>query len=214
MGRIVAGIIAIVGWLALALQFYLILTVPENQSLAIAERIVRFFSFFTILTNLIVALTTSAIAFIPASRLGRFAVRSTTQAAVGVYIAIVGVVYSLFLRAVWDPVGWQALVDHLLHDAVPLAFIIYWILYAPKTGISWMTPIYWLAYPIAYVVYSLTRGAITGWYPYWFVDVTQLGYPTALTNTAVVLLAFLVTGFLFVTLARQFSRRTPERSVG
>ena len=214
MGRIVAGIIAIVGWFALALQFYLILTVPENQSLAIAERIVRFFSFFTILTNLIVALTTSAIAFIPASRLGRFAVRSTTQAAVGVYIAIVGVVYSLFLRAVWDPVGWQAVVDHLLHDAVPLAFIIYWILYAPKTGISWMTPVYWLAYPIAYVVYSLTRGAITGWYPYWFVDVTQLGYPTALTNTAVVLLAFLVTGFLFVTLARQFSRGTPEPSVG
>jgi hypothetical protein len=214
MGRIAAGIIAIVGWFALALQFYLVLTVPENQSLAFAERVVRFFSFFTILTNLIVALTTSAIAFIPASRLGRFAAKSTTQAAAGVYIAIVGVVYSLFLRMVWDPVGWQAVVDHLLHDAVPLAFIIYWMLYAPKAGISWITPVYWLAYPIAYVVYSLTRGAITGWYPYWFVDVTQLGYPTALTNTAVVLFALLVIGFLFVTLARLFSRGTPERSVG
>jgi hypothetical protein len=207
MGRKFAGLIAIVGWIALALQFYLILTVPENQSMPVVERIIRYFSFFTILTNLIVALTTSAIAFHPASRLGNFAARSTTQAAVAVYIAIVGIVYSLFLRAVWDPVGSQAVADHLLHDAVPLAYVVYWIAFAPKTGISFTSPFIWLVYPIAYVAYSLARGAASGWYPYWFVDVTQLGYPTALTNTAFVLLAFLIVGFIFVGLAKLFSRR-------
>jgi len=210
MARKFAGIIACVGWFALTLQFYLILTVPENQSLTVAERIIRYFSFFTILTNLIVALTTSAIAFLSESRLGNFAARPSTQTAVAGYIAIVGIVYSLFLRAVWDPVGLQAVADHLLHDAVPLAYVIYWIAFAPKAGISWTSPFIWLVYPLAYVAYSLARGAASGWYPYWFVDVTQLGYATALTNTAFVLLAFLITGFVFAGLAKLFARRAVD----
>lgn len=217
MGRKFAGPIAVVGWFALTLQFYLILTVPENQALAVSERIIRFFSFFTILTNLIVALTASAIAFFPSSRLGTFAARSKLQAAVAVYIAIVGLIYSVFLRTVWDPVGLQALADHLLHDAMPIGYLVYWILFAPKSWVSWTEPFAWLAYPIAYVAYSLIRGAIVGWYPYWFVDVTQLGYPTALTNTGFVLLAFLIVGFIFVALAKLLSRtsnNSPEATTG
>jgi hypothetical protein len=204
MGKVVAGAIALVGWFALALQFYLILTIPENQSLSVAERIVRFFSFFTILTNTIVAVTAIAIAFFPSTPIGKFLAKPTSQAAVAVYIAIVGIVYSLFLRAVWDPDGLQAVADHALHDVVPLAYVIYWILFAPKLGIGWSAPFLWLAYPLVYVAYSLTRGAIVGWYPYWFVDVTQLGYPTALTNTAFVLFAFLIVGFIVVAIARLF----------
>lgn len=170
------------------------------------ERIVRFFSFFTILTNLIVALTTTGIAFFPNTKLGRFASRPSTQCAVAGYISIVGIVYSLFLRTVWDPRGWQAVADHVLHDAVPIAFVIYWFVLAPKSGINWTDPVNWLIYPLAYIAYSLIRGAIVAWYPYWFVDVTQLGYPTALTNTAFVALACAVIGFMYTGLAKLLSR--------
>jgi hypothetical protein len=204
MGKVVAGAIALVGWFALALQFYLILTIPENQSLSVAERIVRFFSFFTILTNTVVAVTATAISFFPSTSIGKFLAKPTSQAAVAVYIAIVGIVYSLFLRAVWDPVGLQAVADHALHDAVPLAYVTYWIAFAPKSGIGWADPFKWLTYPLVYIAYSLLRGAIVGWYPYWFVDVTQLGYPTALTNTAFVLFAFLIVGSIVVAIARLF----------
>lgn len=208
MSRLFAGAIAVVGWFALVLQFVLVLTVPENQSLSVAERIVRFFSFFTILTNLIVAVTTSAIAFAPRSRLGTLASRPAVNAAVAVYISVVGIVYSLFLRSVWDPVGWQAVADHILHDATPLAYVIYWLIFAPKASITWTDPFKWLAYPLIYIAYSLTRGAVVGWYPYWFVDVTQLGYPTALTNTGFVLIAFLILGFAFASVAKLLVRRT------
>lgn len=204
MGRKFAGIIAVVAWFGLVLQFYVALTGPENQMVPLGEVIVRYFSFFTILSNLIVAVTTTAIAFFPTSRVGTFAAKPTTQAAVATYIAIVGLVYSLFLRATWDPQGLHAVADHTVHDVVPLAFAIYWIAFAPKLGIPWTSPIVWLAYPIAYVIYSLARGAIANWYPYWFVDVTALGYPAALTNTAFVLLAFLIVGFVFAGIARLF----------
>jgi hypothetical protein len=91
-----------------------------------------------------------------------------------------------------------------LHDAVPLAYVTNWIAFAPKSGIGWADPFKWLTYPLVYIAYSLLRGAIVGWYPYWFVDVTQLGYPTALTNTAFVLFAFLIVGSIVVAIARLF----------
>jgi hypothetical protein len=204
MGRILAGAIAVIGWFGLILQFVIVLTSEVNQSLAVSERIIRYFSFFTILTNLIVAITTSAIAFYPGNR---FFSKASVQAAVATYISIVGVVYSLYLREVWDPQGWQALVDHTLHDVVPLLFVIYWLIAAPKLGITWLDPFRWLIYPLVYIAYSLTRGAVADWYPYWFVDVTKLGYSTALTNTVFVLVAFVVVGVVFVVLARVLAGR-------
>jgi hypothetical protein len=33
----------------------------------------------------------------------------------------------------------------------------------------------WLAYPAAWLGYTLIRGASVDWYPYPFVDVSQLG---------------------------------------
>ena len=209
MGRAFAGLVALLAWTALILQFVLMVIGPEFYVVGAGESVARYFSFFTVLTNIIVAVTTSAIAFSSAS----FFSKPTVQAAVATYITIVGLVYSLFLRAVWDPVGLNAVADHLLHDAVPLGYVLYWLIFAPKAGIAWTSPFKWLAYPVAYVAYSLARGAAVDWYPYWFVDVTTMGYPQALTNTAFVLAAFLVVGVAFTAIARILSARTRSRSV-
>ena len=214
MGRKVAGGIAVVGWASLILQFVLHMTnavVPEPTML---ERFVRFFSYFTITTNIIVAAMLSAIAFFPDTRFGRFASKPSTQAAVASYITIVGVVYSLFLRSVWDPAGWQAVADHALHDVMSLLTVLDWFVFAPKAGIAVRDVAKWLIYPIVYIVYSLVRGAFVDWYPYWFVDVTQFGYPKSLAHTGFVLIAFSVVGFIFVILARLFSRNSPETPTG
>ncbi len=207
MGKMIAALLAIVGWLSLLLQFVLHMNNPLALELSFAERFVRFFSYFTVSTNIIVAVTLTAIAFFPLTRFGAFFSRPTVQAAVASYISIVGIVYSLFLRSVWDPQGWQAAADHLLHDAMPLAFVIYWLIFAPKHGITWIDPIKWLAYPVVYIAYSLARGAFVLWYPYWFVDVTQLGYSVSLRNTAFVLVAFTAIGFFYAGIAKVISRR-------
>lgn len=206
MDKRIAAFIAIVGWLSLILQFGLAMTNPVTPEPGVAERFVRFFSYFTVLTNILVAITSTAIAFLPGTKLGGFFSRASVQAAVASYITIVGIVYSLFLRGVWDPQGWQAAADHLLHDVIPLGFVIYWFVFAPKAGVAWIDPIKWLIYPAAYIAYSLIRGAIVSWYPYWFVDVRQLGYSAALTNAAFVFVAFAVFGFIYLALAKLLSR--------
>ncbi len=197
-----AAFIAAVGWCALVLQFVLMMTNPDSQGVSVIELVIRYFSYFTIHINILAALTASAVAFFP----NTFFTRPKVQAAVATFISIGGIVYSLFLRSVWDPQGWQAVADHSLHDAMPLLFVIYWLIFAPKAGLTWIDPFKWLLYPFAYIIYSIARGAIVGWYPYHFADASQLGYPVALRNAGFVLVAFLVVGLLIVALAKWMDR--------
>ncbi len=202
MRKLVTGAIAVFGWLSLILQFVLAMTnavEPEPGSL---ERFVRFFSYFTVSTNIIVAIMFTSITFLPTTKIGLFFARTTVRAAVTSYITIVGLIYSVFLRGVWAPEGWNTVADHALHDVVPILSILYWLLLAPKSGVTWSHSVKWLIYPIIYTSYSLIRGAFVMWYPYWFVDVTKLGYPAALTNTALVIIAFLIIGLIFVGISK------------
>ncbi len=56
----------------------------------------------------------------------------------------------------------------------------------------------WLAYPMGYLGYSLARGAVDGWYPYFFIDVGVLGHTRALTNAALLSVAMLMAGCVLV----------------
>ncbi len=47
------SLIAVSGWFALGLQFYIVLVNPDLGDLTPVQRTVKFFSYFTILTNLI-----------------------------------------------------------------------------------------------------------------------------------------------------------------
>lgn len=208
MTRIVAAVIAILGWVSLALQFVLHMNSPLAQDASFAERLTRFFSYFTVSTNIIVAVTLTAVAFFPEAKFGLFFSKPSTQAAVASYISIVGLIYSLFLRSVWAPEGWNAVADHALHDAMPLLYLVYWLFLVEKKGISWISPLWWLIYPIIYVGYSLIRGAYVNWYPYWFADAGQLGYPVALRNTFFVLVAFFVVGMIFVAIGKLLGGRS------
>lgn len=207
--RIFAGIAGVFVWLVLIVQFYLQLTNTAVDATT-AERVVRFFSYFTTLTNMIVAVTWTAVVIFPRNKIGEFFASTKVQTAVAVYIAIVGLIYTLFLRGVWAPEGWQKFADHSLHDASPIAFLIFWLIFVPKTGLKWTDPVKWLVYPFAYMLYSLVRGAIVNWYPYWFADAGQLGYQVALRNAFFVLTAFLVIGFIFAGAGKLIAGTTPD----
>jgi hypothetical protein len=60
---------------------------------------------------------------------------------------------------------------------VPLLFVLGWLIYLPKARLPWKALLSWLGYPLAYLVFVLLGGALTQRYPYYFVDVTKLGYP-------------------------------------
>lgn len=183
---------ALLCWFALALQFYLSI----RQSIANGRDIVygvwMYLAFFTILTNLLVAIVLSAPLIAPESRVGRFCRHSGTIAGVAVNIALVGIAYNLLLRNVWHPHGLQLVGDVLLHDAVPLIFIGYSWMSAGIAVASFAARALWGAWPVIYFAYALARGAVTGFYPYPFIHVGHLGYLQVLVNAVGLLLGYLL----------------------
>ena len=192
---------AVIGWIAVLAQFVLII---QNRAASVPATIVQFFSYFTILSNIIVAccytyqLTSKATA-------GGFWGSANTQGAVAVYILVVGIVYNVVLRFLWAPTGAQKWVDELLHLVVPLYFLFYWILFAPKRGIDWRNAGAWLIFPFVYLVYVLIRGAITDLYPYPFLDAYNNGYQKVLVSAFVILLLFLFLSIILIAVAKKMA---------
>ena len=55
---------------------------------------------------------------------------------------------------------------------------------------------------MGYAVFSLIHGAVTGFYPYPFLSVTQLGYARVLLNMSLLTAAFAVLGLILVGVDR------------
>lgn len=196
---------AVLCWLALLLQLYLILA---NRTASVPETIVRYCSYFTILTNILVAVSFTNVFLKGIDAADSFFTRPNTLTATTVYITIVGLIYNAILRFQWAPQGLAKLVDELLHSVIPVAFIIFWLWLVPKNNLQWKNILPWLLYPLAYLTYTLLRGSLAQWYPYPFVNVNTLGYSKVLINCFFVALAFIVVAAVLVGIAKMMTKRS------
>ncbi|MGC1872245.1 MAG: Pr6Pr family membrane protein [Acidobacteriaceae bacterium] len=204
------ALIAAVSWFALVLQ--LLLMLQQAAPGTTLHAVINYFSFFTILTNLLVALATTLPLLAPHSVAGQFFLRPSSQTAIAVYIAIVGVTYSLLLRKMWNPQGAQKVADVSLHDIVPVLYVAFWIFLVPKFTLRWSDAVRWLAFPVAYMAYTLARGFIAHWYPYYFIDVDTIGLSRALIHAVGLMLAFFGLGLLFIAIGRWTARFSPAHA--
>ncbi|MFP3920418.1 MAG: Pr6Pr family membrane protein [Dichotomicrobium sp.] len=165
---------------------------PHNEIADAVTRNVSYFSFFTIQTNILVALATLVPVFAPSSAAGRFFDSAPVRTAIANYIIVVGVVYDILLAQLWEPEGLNLISLVILHYITPVMFVADWLLFNEKGETRWTGSVWVLAYPAVYAAWTLARGAMTGWYPYPFIDVADLGYAVALRNMAALAAAFVV----------------------
>lgn len=192
------GLLAAVAWFGVLLQFALSLALSKANGYSLAHGSITYFGYFTVLSNLLVAVIASMGLVVPESRAFWGSVRGCATTA----IVLVGIGYHVLLREVWDPQGWQQVADNTLHYVVPLLSLAYWGLFPPRWRLADYAPLAWGAYPVAYFAYVIVRGELIGSYPYYFIDVGELGFATVLTNALAFLLAFVALGFGIRALAR------------
>lgn len=204
MEKIVSSILAIIAWFAVIAQFVLML---QNRQASTSETIIRFFSFFTILTNILVGVYFTFFA-LKKKESGEDSSKSGLLTPVTIYITIVGLIYQLVLRSIWQPTGLQQLVNELLHSVIPVLVILFWIKYEHGVGLKYGQIFMWCSYPLLYLLFVLVRGHFADYYPYPFLDVLSLGYKTVLINALFILLIFLATSCLFVFVGRRVLRKS------
>ncbi|HEV2975016.1 MAG TPA: Pr6Pr family membrane protein [Solirubrobacteraceae bacterium] len=125
-----------------------------------------YFSYFTVLSNLFAAAMVLYGALRPARERSR-TVELLRGAAV-VYILTTGIVYLLLLSGHAPAYPW---VNAILHYLMPVTVTLDWLLDPPRVQLDpARTVVLWMIFPLLYVIYSLARGAIVDWYPYFFVN--------------------------------------------
>ncbi|QEN88773.1 hypothetical protein FZC33_21805 [Labrys sp. KNU-23] len=205
--RLLAGVIALLAGGAVLLQVVLGVETVQAQGRSALDGIILVFSYFTVLTNTLVAIVAGAGALL--GQKDGFLTAPGTRAAVAIYIFVVGVIFAALLTGLRQMSGLTLAVDNVLHRLVPVLFVFYWLVFVPKGRLRWRDPLAWMLYPLFYVAYSLLYGALAGRYLYPFADVTVLGYGGALANGLVILAGFLGLGLIVVVIDRAMAPAKP-----
>ena len=162
---------AVVAVAALALQLVLVVqggrVLDETDQPELVVRLARFAAYFTIQSNLLVAVTTAQLARDP--RRDGVAWRAVRLAAV-IGITVTGVVHFVLLRPLLDLDGADLVADKLLHMAVPVLAVAGWAAFGPRPRIDAAAVRLALCWPLAWLAVTLVVGRLTGWYPYPFLD--------------------------------------------
>ncbi|MBV4478558.1 Pr6Pr family membrane protein [Pseudomonas khavaziana] len=205
MKRFVAAA-ALAGWVGLAIQQYLIFYSRWSIDASLLGGLISFFSFFTVLTNTLAVVVLSYAGVKRDSAMKRFFLAPVVSSAIAVSIIVVSLAYNLLLRHLWSPEGFQFIADELLHDVMPLLFVIYWWQCVPKGQLRLRHIGAWVIYPLVYFGYALLRGDLLGQYQYPFIDVLTLGYPQVFVNAGGLLAGFVLVALVVVGLDKRLGR--------
>lgn len=186
---------AVVAVVALVLQTALVVH-GSGAGPSLPTRLGQLVSYFTIQSNLLVAAAAVGLARDPA-RDGDW--WRTVRLAGVVGITVTGLVHFLLLRPLIDLDGWEYACDKLLHMVVPVLAVGGWLLFGPRPRVTLTEVRRALAWPLAWLGWTLAVGAISGWYPYPFLDVDAEGWASVLLTAAAITMLFLA---LFATAYR------------
>ncbi len=146
-------------------------------------RIVGFFSYFTIWSNILVIYIGIAIA--SGHKLSRYF--GTLFASGLVMITTTCLVYNTVLLPVYPPKGWYWLTSILMHLVSPVMYIYLWIKKGPRGFINSERSIQILTIPIIYLGYTVVHGLVIKQWPYKFLDLTSAGLLLWIFSVAVIL---------------------------
>ena len=191
-------VVAVVAVVALVLQTVLVVSgdsvLAEQEVPPLLTRLGRLVSYFTIQSNLLVAVTAVQLARDPL-RDGRW--WRPVRAAALVGITVTGLVHFVLLRPLLDLQGASWVADKMLHMVVPLLAVVGWLVAGPRPRAPWRDALTALVWPVGWLVWTLVVGALSGWYPYPFLDVGAEGAGSvAVTCVGVTVLFLALAGVL------------------
>ncbi|HET8969819.1 MAG TPA: Pr6Pr family membrane protein [Candidatus Nanopelagicales bacterium] len=215
---------AAVAWIGVLLQ--LVLSIggfyPSTQSVPSAVgyanldgaagafgRVADNLSYFTIWSNIVVAVVLTVLALRPGADSPLLRVLRLDTL---LMITITGLVYAVVLAPGAEPLqGWQVAGNFFVHQATPVVTVVVWLVVGPRGWIRWSTIPSALILPIVWLVYTLIRGAVIDAYPYGFLDVIRHGYGTVLLNVVGVLVLGLLVCAVLLAVDRWLTRGRRDR---
>lgn len=206
---------AVVAWFAVGFQVFISVsgmypsqnTDPDlygDPGQGFLGRLIDILSYFTILSNVVVAVVMTTLWRAPRRTAWFFrALRLDSL----MMITITCIVYNALLRSTTVNVGLNVYTDLLLHQIVPVLTILVWLLVGPRRQFGLRDLLPALIVPLAWAAYALIRGAVIGAYPYDIVNVAKYGYGSVLLTIAMIVAVGVALGLIAIGIERLLSGR-------
>jgi uncharacterized membrane protein YccF (DUF307 family) len=172
--RVYSFAAALIGWTCLLVQY-----IGDGNFQSVAQT-VSYLSYFSILSNILVALTLTTAAVLPS---GHWLTRPFAATAIALYISVTGLPFAF--RSLADLQGWQLAADIGLHRVMPISFLLFWVVFVPKGTLALHHSFAWMIFPTIYLIYLLLCGPC-----YAFLDIRILGFHRLLGNIGLTVVAF------------------------
>jgi hypothetical protein len=183
-----AAVIAVIVWGALVTQLVLNFGKAGVEGKPLWLVPLEMYGFFTIWSNTLVGLICTAVARGKTGLLSR----AGTMGAAVVYIIVVGVIYNTLLVQYNPQTGIRLFTDTIFHTVIPMSYPLWWAILVPRGHMQWKAMWGALGFPLAYTFVALSRGALTGKYAYFFLDVAKYGIAQVLLNLVGLVIFFAV----------------------
>lgn len=119
MRKYILIFLTIIGWGTFLIRLYLRLNTPN---IPFGESFIQYFSYFTIITNLLVTVYCTRLVFKKSGNANSWVDTQELLNALTAFILFVGVIYAIALRPVWHPEGFIMVLSEIHHTVVPVGF--------------------------------------------------------------------------------------------
>lgn len=137
------------------------------------------------------------------------------QYLISIYILITCLIYNVLLGNPFSASYWtRNSYNWIVHLAGPILFILDFFLFSKAGKLKKTTPLWIIIYPYIYVLFILVRGIMLNHtyhghipasyvvYPYFFLDVSHLGYSGVFLWVGILTIVFIALGYLFYAIDR------------
>lgn len=159
---------------------------------------VNYFLYFTFQSNAVnvLVLAASGVAMLRPARARRRggvpAWAGSIRGIVTTYVIVSGIVFgTIVTQASSHQYRIEVpLSSQVLHFWIPAYLVLDWIVGIGRPRLLWRTVPISLGFPIVWGVFTLIRGSIVGWYPYFFLDPSQVSPPEFVFYAGIALALF------------------------
>lgn len=173
-----------------------------NASQGALGRVFDFFTYFTIWSNILVAVIMWMLVANPRRNGKVFRVLRLDTI---LMISVTGIIYQGLLAASAKNVGLEVVTNFFEHQLTPIVVVVVWLLVGPRRQIKWADIPLALIVPIAWAIFALVRGAVIHAYPYGFLNVDKYGLGAVILTVIEIAIFGVIISAIYLGLDRLLS---------
>ena len=195
-------------WLRLATSTSLLVAMVWQVTDRLANNVFRpteYFAYFTIQSSMVAAVVLAVTGIRELKSLPQTTTLNLARLSVSTYAIVVAVVYNALLRGTkvlpGDPdygYHWPVAPNEILHVWAPIIIVLDLALTTMATQLKFKQIFWVLVFPLAWLVFTITRGSITNWWAYWFLNPNE---PAGITGVITYIVIIVIFGLLSATIS-------------